>query len=700
VHSRRKFLTRAGVVAAGAVGASPLAAHETTTDLAAPEAVSLCGQWWFRLDPGSVGEAQRWYVTDDSTAWRDVRVPHTWQVEPGFEDYRGVAWYRRTFEAPREWQNCAGRMEFEGVFHSAKIWVNGKLAGEHLRKGYTAFMLDVTHLLLPGQPNTIAVRVDNAFNEHMVPRGHSSDWAHDGGIYRPVSLLITPKTFVERVGLEAFPDLTSGDGKLTISAQIRNTSSQTWTGRAFFRITDDQTGLTVLSRSDEATLAVKGGATSTAKFEATIAKAKLWHFDQANLYQLIFSIASGDENHQVTTIFGVRKLETKGSAFYLNGERIRLMGVERMAGSNPEFGMAEPDRWITHDHDDLKNLNCVFTRVHWPQDKRVLDYCDRHGILMQSEIPTWGYDTFAGMGSEPDADILQNAIEQLREMVARDRNHPSIIAWGLCNEIGGQNSPAYQFAKHMLEEAKRLDPHRLCSYASNSLNESPERDAAGLMDFIETNEYFGSWAPGTAEAVGQHLDRLHAAFPNKPVVISEYGYCACTEDRPEGDDHRIEILRSHDAVIRSRDFVAGTIFFCYNDYRTHAGDRGTGALKQRVHGVVDIFGDRKPSYEVLREECSPVESLTVENRLNAFQIKIKTRHDIPMYRLRGYKLRGIMYGQGNIPIEQKEVALPETEVGAEIAIALNFSESLVPLAVKFDVLRSAGFSAYTRNWRP
>jgi beta-galactosidase len=700
VHSRRKFLTRAGVVAAGAAGASALAAHETRTDSAAAETVSLCGQWWFRTDPRSVGEAQRWYVTDDSTAWRDVRVPHTWQVEPGFEDYRGVAWYRRTFEAPQEWQNCAGRIEFEGVFHTAKIWANGELAGEHVRKGYTAFMLDVTHLLRCGQPNTIAVRVDNAFNEHMVPRGHSSDWAHDGGIYRPVSLLITPKTFVESVDVDAFPDLISGDGKLTITAQIRNTSSQTWTGRAFFRITDDQTGLTVLTRLDEEALAVKSGATSTAKFEATIAKAKLWHFDQPNLYRLIFSIASGQENHHVTTIFGIRKLETKGSAFYLNGERVRLMGVERMAGSNPEFGMAEPDRWITHDHDDLKNLNCVFTRVHWPQDKRVLDYCDRHGILMQSEIPTWGYDTFAGMGSEPDADILQNAVEQLREMIARDRNHPSIIAWGLCNEIGGQNSPAYQFAKHMLEEAKLLDPHRLCSYASNSLNESPERDAAGLMDFIETNEYFGSWAPGPAEAVAQHLDRLHAAFPDKPVVISEYGYCACTEDRPEGDDHRIEILRSHDAVIRSRDFVAGTIFFCYNDYRTHVGDRGTGALKQRVHGVVDIFGERKPSYEVLREECSPVESLTVENRLNAFQLKIKTHHDIPMYTLRGYKLRGIMYGQGNIPVEQKEVVLPETEAGAEIAIALSFSESVAPLAVKFDVLRSAGFSAYTRNWRP
>src|SRR5437899_8891962 len=102
---------------------------------------------------------------------------------------------------------------------------------------------------------------------------------------------------------------------------------------------------------------------------------------------------------------------------------------------------------------------------------------------------------------------------------------------------------------------------------------------------IETNEYFGSWYPGSPEKVAKHLDDLHAAFPGKPVVISEYGYCACTEDRLEGDEHRIEILRSHDAAIRSKDFVAGAIFFCYNDYRTHVGDRVMGAMMQRVHGV-------------------------------------------------------------------------------------------------------------------
>jgi hypothetical protein len=94
-----------------------------------------------------------------------------------------------------------------------------------------------------------------------------------------------------------------------------------------------------------------------------------------------------------------------------NGERRRLMGAERMAGSNPEFGMAEPTEWITHDHDDLKHMNCMLTRVHWPQDRRVLDYRDRHGILMQAEISAWGGETLHGIGPSPDIDLMENGLK-------------------------------------------------------------------------------------------------------------------------------------------------------------------------------------------------------------------------------------------------------------------------------------------------
>lgn len=663
--------------------------------------VSLCGRWTFQVDPRNAGTGESWFATDyASTGWYEVDVPHTWQVTPTYAEYRGVAWYRRVFDAPNTWHDAAVRAEFEAVFHTATVWVNGQLAGEHARKGYTAFAFDITPLLRPGQANTIAVRVDNAFSDRMLPRGRSSDWANDGGIFRPAQLLLTPKTFVERVHVEAVPNLSDGSAALTISAHCRNTSTEVWTGTGSFQVIDHETGLSVPTESEAASVTIKPGTSRVLTLKASLAQAKLWHFDSPHLYRLQFSIAHGPDEHQLETAFGVRKFEVKDGSFHLNGERVRLMGVERMAGSNPEFGMVEPAEWIEHDHDDLKNLNCVFTRVHWPQDQRVLDYCDRHGILMQTEVPAWGPDTFQGMGTQPDADIMENGVEQLREMIARDRNHPSVVVWGLCNEINGKNPPAYQFAKRMLEEAKQLDPGRLCSYASNSLGSTPERDVAGLMDFIEANEYFGSWQPGTAKDVRQQLDNLHVVFPDKPIVISEYGYCACTADRPEGDEHRIEIMRTHDAAFRSKDFVGGAIFFCYNDYRTHVGDRGSGVLKQRVHGVVDVYGAEKLSYPILRDESSPVESLRVRNELNKFRLLVRTRGDIPSYRLRGYKLRAIFYGQGDIPVESQEMEVPEVGPGTETQFDLAFTRSEAPLKVRFDLLRPTGFSAYGLDWKP
>jgi beta-glucuronidase len=252
----------------------------------------------------------------------------------------------------------------------------------------------------------------------------------------------------------------------------------------------------------------------------------------------------------------------------------------------------------------------------------------------------------------------------------------------------------------MFEEAKRLDPGRLCSYASNSLSSSPQRDVAGLMDFIEANEYYGTWAPGTAADAGRYLDEIHAAFPGKPVVVSEYGYCACTPDRPEGDQQRTEILRSHDEAIRSRDFVGGAIFFCYNDYRTHVGDRGVGSLQQRVHGVVDLYGTHKPSYDLLRRESSPIESVTLERQGEKLAVLIRTRRDLPMYHLRGYKLRGLFFGEGKIPVGRQEIDLPDAAPGSEIRLELALSQSETPIQVQIDVLRPTSFSAYSVDWKP
>jgi beta-glucuronidase len=397
-------------------------------------------------------------------------------------------------------------------------------------------------------------------------------------------------------------------------------------------------------------------------------------------------------------MFGVRKIEVRRGGFYLNGERVWLMGVERMAGSHPDYGMAEPESWIIHDHDDMKALNCVFTRAHWPQDRRVLDYCDRHGILIQAEVPTWGPDTFKGMGDEPDPMIMRNGLEQLREMIERDRNHPSIFAWGLCNEINGQNPPAYRFAVRMYQEAKRLDPRRLRSYASNTLQDHPDKDVAGLMDFVEWNEYYESWYGGSAESVRNNLESIHQAFPEKVVVISEYGYCECTPERAPGDQHRIRIMRSHNDVFREFDFVGGAIFFCYNDYRTHIGDKGVGVLKQRVHGVVDLYGDRKPSFEALRLESSPIQALELEMNGNQVKARILTRKQLPAYRLEGYRLHWIVFGYENLPMEQNGMDCPVLLPGTEMTFDLPFKERDLH-SIRVDLVRPTGFSAATAHWK-
>jgi beta-glucuronidase len=219
------------------------------------------------------------------------------------------------------------------------------------------------------------------------------------------------------------------------------------------------------------------------------------------------------------------------------------------------------------------------------------------------------------------------------------------------------------------------------------------------MDFIEWNEYYESWYGGTPENLRRNLEEIHRAFPDKPIVISEYGYCACTPDRPEGDTRRIEVLRAHTAVCRETEYVGGLIFFCYNDYRTHIGDKGTGVMKQRIHGVVDLLGARKASFSVLRDESSPVEALEWKGNPSSFTIDIRTRSSVPAYNLAGYKLRGILYGYSDIPLEQQETLLPSLVPGQRISVPLKFAEPGA-VRVEFDVVRPTGFSALTKIWTP
>jgi beta-glucuronidase len=447
------------------------------------------------------------------------------------------------------------------------------------------------------------------------------------------------------------------------------------------------------------TVLIPAGRTTPVSFEPIhLKEPTLWQFDAPNLYTATVDLHSETGSHQVTGTFGIRKFEARGTQFYLNGEPVRLMGVERMAGSHPELGMAETTAWIDANHRDMKELNCVFTRVHWAQDKRVLDFCDRNGILMQEEVPAWGPDTFHDTTPEMQQQLEQNGLAQLREMIQRDRNHPCIVSWGLCNEVDGKNPRSRAFARAIAAEARRLDPSRLLTYASHTLGSHPEEDMAGEFDFISTNEYYGSWSPGGPPEVRAHLDRICKAFPNKPIVVSEYGWCECQPKMAPGDEHRIEIITGHTGVIREFPQVAGAIYFDYNDYRTLVGDKGEGAFRQRVHGVVDLYASRKPSFQALRTEASPIESVTLMRQASGdFQLDAVSRKTLPAYALRGYRVRWVAYGYDGLPMEGKVDDLAEIQPGSSFTSTARFTTPGV-VRVICAILRPTGFSAASAEW--
>ena len=538
-----------------------------------------------------------WRRSRPTADWQRVTVPQVCRLDSRSSRTTAASRGIAAGSTRPEWRTQTIRIEFEGVFHSARVWVNGRQAGEHLRKGYTAFAFDITALVHRDGSNDVAGRVDIASRRHDAAarplQRLGARWRH-----------LSPRPAADRTGdlrrtrrrQTRFPISPHTPPRSEISAVVRNATNVDQRVQLGHRVTEDGTGLVVLAKAESASTTVKAGETRAIQLSSeALTQPRLWHYDQPHLYELTVLLDTGAEPHEASTTFGVRRIEVKNGAFYVNGERMRLMGVERMAGSNPEFGMAEPGEWIARDHDDLKNLNCVFTRVHWPQDRRVLDYCDRHGIFIQTEVPTWGPDTFKGMGPDPLPALMQNGLEQLREMIDRDRNHPSIFSWGLCNEINGQHPPAAQFARRMYQEAKSIDPHRLCSYASNSLQQNPGSDVSAVMDFIE-------WNGVLRNLVSRHSRRLAAQLERDPRGISgqthrDLGVQATAPARRTGRKTMPSVSAcSSDTieVFHDADFVAGLIFFCYNDYRTHIGDRGLGPCNQRIHGVVDLYGARKP----------------------------------------------------------------------------------------------------------
>ncbi len=655
--------------------------------------IELNGAWHFHTDPDRTGEQEGWAAPDfDDAGWQSVTVPHTWNVMPAYADYDGLAWYRLTFPVDAQLSDAHLRLRFDAVFYKARVWLNGVALGEH-RGGYTPFVFDVSAAVRTGEANVLAVEVDNRRAPDRIPatlrRDWSFDWWNYGGIVRDVWLLATNPVYIDHQFVVAEPDLIDR-ADIQIRTQITNTLNQVADIQLVVAIHDEATGTPVWTSEDDPQLTahstVQAQETSEIELATTLPDPILWHFDQPHLYTLVAELhdSAGHVLHQTETTFGIRKIEIKDAHFYLNGEWVRLVGLTRHADS-PEHGLAETVAVMAADYDDLKRLNVVFSRpVHYPQDDFILDYCDRNGILLIPEVPAW---QLTGGQMQQDS-MIDLEKQQLREMVEQAFNHPSVWAWSLANEIESETPAGHEFVQEMVAYLKSLDPARPVSFASNRLGSQPERDATQYADFVLMNQYFGTWV-GPKQGLGPALDAIHRAWPDKLVIISEFGfeprwnrlwgpdtsglnheqfYFVTDEELtdPAAIDHeRQKLIREQLAVMRERDFVNGAIFWTYQDYRTPTGFE---------MGVVNSSREPNGAYDVLREEFAPALFQQIEHQPAQLvsgqpvttQVTIWSRGpvetEMPAYTLRGYTLRWqVLNSPGAQVLQQGEIALPVLE---------------------------------------
>lgn len=510
-----------------------------------------------------------------ATAMENVTVPHTWSVTEKYENYMGKGWYSTVFSLDEI--SDVVRIEFDAVYRDAYVYLNGKMAGSHISSGYTPFSVDISGLVRRGD-NTLTVCVDNSFSENALPYLNHFDWACDGGIIRNVRLIEKRACDIKECRVRTFDyDFLSSSASLEIRLSLEKAESGV--DAVPYSLVDSDGKLVVSG-------VVHVSADGTGVSSVRLSGLALWSPENPVLYTLTMEC----EGCSKKTSVGFRELVVRGNRFVFNGKERILRGVEWMPGDNPGCGMAEDDASMERHLEMLKDLGVEFTRFHWQQDDRVFDWCDRHGIMVQEEIPLWG--------SPKSVDDATAAIAELqaKEMISAHFNHPSIVSWGVGNELDGSSLETLCYVSVMYGMIKATDPGRLCSYVSNTIHRESVIDAAMLGDFATWNEYMGLWYPDMTDHRKGLMDVLEKC-KGMPLVVTEVGLCEPAF--PGGDEERCRLYEEREALYRDCG-LAGWIYFSLNDYRTHMGEAGKGRFCMRIHWSVTVDGVKKPSYDVLR----------------------------------------------------------------------------------------------------
>lgn len=462
---------------------------------------------------------ENWVFTQSGQS-TEVNLPHTWNAvdgQDGGNDYfRGVCLYTRTLDKPVMEEGTRVYLEVCGAAMSAQVSLNGKLLASH-QGGYSAFRVELTEYLQ--ERNELVISVDNGDNDIVYPQ--KADFTFYGGLYRDVNLILVPETHFDlsycgAPGIKVTPevDLRTGTARVTV---------ETW------QVGQGDVTITIDGANGQSQRVSPDGNHATAVF--TIENVHLWDgVEDPYLYTAAAALDSGD---QISARFGCRHYEINAEkGFLLNGRSYPLRGVSRHQ-DHKGVGNALTMEHHRQDMAIVRELGANTLRLaHYQHAQEFYDLCDENGIIVWAEIP---YITMHMKNGR------ENTLRQMEELVAQCYNHPSIVVWGLSNEItaaSAVNEDLMENHRLLNDLCHRLDTTRLTTMANVFMLET-DSPILDIPDVNSYNLYFG-WYLGELEQNEEFFDEYHSKYPDRPIGFSEYGADAnpgFQNSRPEKGDY-------------------------------------------------------------------------------------------------------------------------------------------------------------------
>ena len=437
--------------------------------------------------------------------WQEINLPYTWNGEDGQDGgndyYRGTCFFVKSLKADEMPAGEVKYLQFDGVNSSCEVFWNGKSITKH-DGGYSTFRVKLDNIK---DENVLAVAVNNSSNDRVYPQ--NADFTFYGGIYRDVKVI--------GVGEKHFDLDYYGSPAIMVTPEIKGKDAVVEI-KTFINDDDDCTVKYEIYADGEVIASAVGEEDDEVKI--TIENVHLWDgLKDPYLYTAKATlIYKGEEVDEVSTRFGCRSFKIDPEkGFILNGREYPLRGVSRHQ-DRPGIGNALLPEHHKEDLDLIVEMGANTIRLaHYQHSQVFYDLCDEAGLVLWAEIPYIskhmpnGYD---------------NTISQMKELVSQNYNHPSIVVWGLSNEItiAGANDPdLIRNHKKLNELCHEMDKTRLTTIASVSMC-SIDAEYVHISDVLSYNHYFG-WYGGTTDMNGPWFDEFHKKYPNKPIGISEYG---------------------------------------------------------------------------------------------------------------------------------------------------------------------------------